>query len=345
LNSRWGRWLGLLGGIALSVVAAARTAPSATCRAPGDTIKLAGSYCLSGDLSSQRGIVIEADDVTVDLAGYCLTGPGTPDNSATGILISGPRKNVAIKNGCITGYMYGLQSQGGSREILVEKISFRRNTFRAALMESDDLVVKSNIVDGVGGTSVYADAYTMGLDLRGKRTVVSDNEIREVYPDGSGDSVGISIGGADAQVTGNTLRNNDRPLWGRSYCIAGQKDTVATRNSCHHMTYGFSGLSADGNSVSEEDCAAGSTSCPDNIAAALDALSVHDADDGRRLFRVGRAYHKARDYPSAAIYYLAAARKGIAEGNRIVERHLKFGYITPDDKLKADRESLVLAPQ
>jgi hypothetical protein len=289
--------------------------------------------------------MIEADDVTVDLGGHCLIGPGTPDGSATGILISGPRKNIVIKNGCVAGYMYGLQSQAGSRDILIERILFRRNTFRAALMESDDLVVKNNTIDGVGGTSVYADAYTMGLDLRGKRTVVSDNEVREVYPVDSGDSVGISIGGPDGQVTGNTLRNNDRPRWGRSYCIAGQKDTVAMRNACHHMTYSFSGLGAEGNTISEEDCASGSTSCPDNIAAALDALSLHDADDGRRLYRVARAYHKARDYPAAAIYYLAAARKGIAEGSRIVERHLKFGYITPDDKLKADRESLVLAPQ
>jgi hypothetical protein len=166
--SRCGRWIGLVAVLAVGAVAGTRTALSDPCQAPGETIKNAWSYCLSSDLSSERGIVIEVDDVTVDLGGHCLTGPHTPDNNATGILISGPRKNVAIKNGCITGYMFGVQSQGGSRDILIEKISFRRNTFRAALMQT------------VGGTSVYADAYTIGLDLHGKRTVVSDNGVHEV---------------------------------------------------------------------------------------------------------------------------------------------------------------------
>ena len=57
------------------------------------------------------------------------------------------------------------------------------------------------------------------------------------------------------------------------------------------------------------------------------------------IFIVGRAYHKAKNYPRAAVYYLAAAQRGISEGRRIVQRHLSAGYITKTDFESAQQES------
>jgi len=338
MTRQWKVWLCVAIGFG-AIIAAAGAMRSEHCR---ETVRISGKFCLSRDLSLRRGIVIGADDVSVDLGGHCLIGPHTPENLATGFRIEGPRKNVVIRNGCVAGFMYGIRSEPGSSRVLIENVALRRNTFRAALIESDDARVIESVIDSVGGTSVFADASTMGLELRGKRTLVERTQVSEVYPVGSGDSVGISVSGPDGRLVGNTVLNNDRPQWGRSYGIAGLKDTEVRGNACIRQTYSFSGVTANENMSSEEDCASLSTTCPDNIRTALDALAVHDADDGRRLFRVGRAYHKAKDYPKAAIYYLAADRAGIAEGNRIVERHLKFGYITADDRALAERESIAL---
>jgi hypothetical protein len=312
---------------------------SGLCRELTGTIQNSGNYCLSRDLTAQQGILIKADNVTVDLGRRCLIGPGSAQNTAAGFEIEAQRKNITLKNGCVMGFMYGVKSEPGSGHVLIENVAFKQNTFRAAMVEADDVRITNSSVDGVGGTSVFEDASTMGLDLRGKRNTVSETQVNEVYPVGSGDSVGIAIRGEGGSLLNNTVRNSKRSQWGRIYGISGLKDTKAVGNICIHQTYGFSGLAEDGNTVSEEDCASDSKSCPDDIEAALRALDIHDVNDGRRLFRVGRAYHKAKDYPKAAIYYLAAGRKGMAEGNRIVERHLKFGYITADDKAVAERES------
>ncbi|NUP89968.1 MAG: right-handed parallel beta-helix repeat-containing protein [Candidatus Sumerlaeia bacterium] len=60
-----------------------------------------GSYYLTRDrtgVAGITGITIEADDVTLDLNGFTLRGvPG----SLSGILISGPRRNVAVRNGTV----------------------------------------------------------------------------------------------------------------------------------------------------------------------------------------------------------------------------------------------------
>ena len=66
-------------------------------------ITSAGSYYLTKDIGyGENGVVISADDVTVDLNGFTLLGPGT--GSGSGIVVSGARRNITIRNGRIHGF-------------------------------------------------------------------------------------------------------------------------------------------------------------------------------------------------------------------------------------------------
>ena len=72
-------------------------------------ITSAGSYYLTTNLTldiiNTSGIVISADDVVVDLNGFALRGPGSgAGGTAAGILGSGPRHNLAIRNGVVRNW-------------------------------------------------------------------------------------------------------------------------------------------------------------------------------------------------------------------------------------------------
>jgi nitrous oxidase accessory protein NosD len=69
------------------------------------TITQPGFYYLAKNLSSTgNGIHVQADDVTLDLAGFTLTGPGSANN---GINISG-QKNVEVRNGTVRNFDTGI---------------------------------------------------------------------------------------------------------------------------------------------------------------------------------------------------------------------------------------------
>ena len=65
-------------------------------------ITQSGSYYITGDLTvSGTGITVSADNVTIDLMGYSLIGPGIGANH--GIYMNG-RSNVEVRNGTITNF-------------------------------------------------------------------------------------------------------------------------------------------------------------------------------------------------------------------------------------------------
>lgn len=81
------------------------------------TIGASGSYYLAKNLTVTTGdaISITADDVTLDLNGFTISSAASPA-SGTGVLISGARRDVTIKNGNIrggTGFSSGAFSPQG----------------------------------------------------------------------------------------------------------------------------------------------------------------------------------------------------------------------------------------
>ena len=68
-------------------------------------ISQSGSYYLTGNItalaSGKDGIEIAADNVTLDLMGYAVIGPGKGIGADDGIVVSGVRASIAISNGTI----------------------------------------------------------------------------------------------------------------------------------------------------------------------------------------------------------------------------------------------------
>jgi hypothetical protein len=65
------------------------------------TINAPGSYQMTADLTGMMGIIINSDHVSLDLGGHALMGQL---GSGDGIWVRGPRVDIEVKNGTITGW-------------------------------------------------------------------------------------------------------------------------------------------------------------------------------------------------------------------------------------------------
>lgn len=88
---------------------------------PGDTpgfpvtITTPGSYRLAGDLvvpAGAHGIVILTDDVTIDLNGFTISGPGAPLASTRGIYAATAQRRITVLNGQVSNFGYGILLTG-----------------------------------------------------------------------------------------------------------------------------------------------------------------------------------------------------------------------------------------
>ena len=81
------------------------------------TIDQPGSYRLVNDLtfSGTTGtcLAITADSVTIDLAGFTITGPGPSlSNNTSAIAAGNDRTGIAVRNGSISGFDNGVDLEG-----------------------------------------------------------------------------------------------------------------------------------------------------------------------------------------------------------------------------------------
>src|SRR5438552_7486588 len=77
-------------------------------------ITASGSYYVTSNLVAvvgQSGITIQADNVTLDLGGFTMAGAA---GAQKGILVSGPHKNLVLRNGVIAGWNTGVDASSSS---------------------------------------------------------------------------------------------------------------------------------------------------------------------------------------------------------------------------------------
>ena len=112
-----------IGSVVVALMSLLTCAAQATCievnSLPGDgnavfVISQPGSYCLESNVvgvAGKNGIRIDADNVTLDLAGFAVLGVG---NSLNGIKING-HFHIVIRNGSISGWSgHGLDGTSGA---------------------------------------------------------------------------------------------------------------------------------------------------------------------------------------------------------------------------------------
>lgn len=194
------------------------------------TISTSGSYYLTQNLTaSVTAIIINADDVTLDLGGFTLTGPG----SSYGILMNG-RSNVEIRNGTIRNFTYGIfENSTSSKNHRVYNIRALSNSLRGISLGGNNCQIRDCTVSditvstpssfiygiylGVGGlvdncsimnvgNNAVATSYVYGI-LANNGNKVSNNLIHDNGSSVAGAVYGIVAGNANT-ITGNTIYCN-----------------------------------------------------------------------------------------------------------------------------------------
>jgi parallel beta-helix repeat protein len=199
--------------------------PSASSPVGTFTINQSGSYYLVGDrLCSSTGIQVDVNDVTIDLMGYSLIGPGPGGNF--GIFMY-KRSNIEIRNGTVRNFgcegIYEQHSDARAHRVIrVRVVSNGSNGI--GLHGYGHLVKDCTAVDNsyhgiyteydstITGNTCYRNLH-YGIFAAYGSTVTGNT-----CSDNSEDGIGASTG---STVIGNTCRNN-----GNDGIYAGPGSTV-----------------------------------------------------------------------------------------------------------------------
>jgi hypothetical protein len=171
------------------------------------TIKSPGFYYLSGNLTysgSLDGITVNSDNVTIDLMGFCLSGPGSSSES-TGIISKFDEtqinyKNVEVRNGSLTGWLNGFYGGYRSRALNLSV----KNCKNGIILLSAGLV-KNCIVDSCSNHGIFSSGgVTTG-------NTVFNCSVKGILGSGiiSGNWVSDCPYGIDANgtISGNSIEN------------------------------------------------------------------------------------------------------------------------------------------
>jgi len=164
-----------------------------------------GLYYLSNNLTSSvttnNAITVNADDVTIDLMGFCLTGPGKESGEGnSGIRVAATRTNVEIRNGSIKAFGFdGIQAGDDCTGIRVVALRVRETGHNGINLKGD-----ANLVMDCAVMNVGSDGITFGL---GGGSMVKGCHVQSCK------DMGIYLG-LEATAVGNTVRLCRRGILG-----------------------------------------------------------------------------------------------------------------------------------
>lgn len=209
------------------------------------TITTRGSYYLTKNLTGvagQDGIVIEADDVTLDLGGFALVGV---TGSGDGIQVARAVKNLSLRNGTVrnwggAGIAAALAARGQARDLRVADNAGTGLELGSAASVSQ-CTAASNGGDGivVGSGSAVTDCVATGNSGDGLVADLGSTIRHCTLTDNTGDAIQVTH---SAQVVGNTCRGNGAGSTGAGVHATGN----ANRIEDNHLTANGRGLLIEG---------------------------------------------------------------------------------------------------
>ena len=202
------------------------------------TISSSGSYYLTEDVNiSAAGIAItvDANDVTIDLAGFVLSGP---DLSSYGIYMNG-RSNVEIRNGTVRDFLYGIfeVNASGQDHRVIDVRALSNGRYGIYLAGSGHLVKDCTASDN--GDSATVDVYGI---YTGSGSTVTGSMVRNNGTSADGFGVYGIYTGSGCTVSGNTSYDNGNSATGSLVVgISVGSGSTVTGNTVHS-----NGISATG---------------------------------------------------------------------------------------------------
>jgi parallel beta-helix repeat protein len=157
-------------------------------------IDRSGSYYLTADVTgvepSKHAVRVDANDVTIDLMGYSLVGPGS--GTGSGIYMDG-RRNVEIRNGTVRSFAGSgvYEADSGGRNHRLINVRVFSNGMLGVFLNGEGHLVRDCTAAANDSTGVYA----------GSASTLTGNTIYQ------NDGYGISAGAST--ITGNTITGND----------------------------------------------------------------------------------------------------------------------------------------
>jgi hypothetical protein len=187
-------------------------------------IDVPGSYYLTGDrLTSGTGIIVNSDDVTIDLMGYQLIGPGSGFH--VGVSMAG-RNNVEVRNGTIRSFYRGIfENNPAGTNHRVIGVRIHSNALSGIRLNGSSHLVKYCTVSNNG---TYATNNVYGI-YSGFAGTVTGNIVDNNGVSSEGTNVNGIYALSGSTVIGNTVYSNGTGATGTvtginlsAYCMVDQ---------------------------------------------------------------------------------------------------------------------------
>jgi hypothetical protein len=226
------------------------------------TITAPGNYCFASNLSYAQPnaasplpvISISANDVTLDLNGYTLSGTyaaGTSSTQDVGIVVGSAtlgRKNTVIRNGTIKGFYMGVSMI--SADSLVESLALLDivavGMTTGGTSASGNMIRNNRIsLNSASYNGTAPQFFGVGISSMGNRNSVTGNTV-SFAPTPYADPTGISIRDADSSLVSNNYvsgaNNTGTPDWsnGTDIKLNGANAVFVENNRIDLFQYGIS---------------------------------------------------------------------------------------------------------
>jgi parallel beta-helix repeat protein len=315
---------------AAEIVAAAADEVRTPISALPFTISAPGSYYVTGDLTlastTSHGITVTADNVTIDLMGFSLIGPGS--GTGDGIFMNG-RSNVEVRNGTLRGFgragIYEVSSAAGKQHRVIN-VRVHANTSYGMRLLGDGHIVKdctaggngsTGLNIGLGATVTGNTAYNNGTGIfAAANSVVTHNTARANSGSGinagtgsiimhntASNNGGFGIGTGDGStVAGNTADSNDGIgiwVWGATVT----NNTARANNQSDSSAGG--GIRVDGDSLVKGNTLRGNLQNNIVVASSDNAVEenlVIDSTNGINFTAAGNFFANNRASGNVANY-------------------------------------------
>lgn len=221
-----------------------RRLPAVTCGK-----EITADTTLDGDLVCTGGpaLIVTADNVTLDLGGFTVSGDGAASAASPGILLRNV-KGVTVRKGIVQKFGAGVAIEGGGTNV-IQNLTLQDNIGDPAGDFGDGVTVSGSSGNRIQGNTIRRNGPFSGISLIGpssdnevRGNVVSDNNMLPGDPGAGRQDMGIRIEGPAAnnnKVVGNTVTSSGG-------------EGIVVLPTCADRSAGCAGTPGnDGNQISE----------------------------------------------------------------------------------------------